>query len=175
MIAKALISFSELLDDHLKRVFNLNESIVSLQPIVSNSTSQLPDNKLHVFLANIMRETAGGIACNRQSVSGSEQKTSQPIWKLNLYVMIAAWFNTKQYETALRSISVASSFLQANNYFHLPETNANIQVELVSLSSNELSNLWSIYGNQYYPSLFCLMRNILIDSGEIRKFGKLVQ
>ncbi len=175
MIAKALISFSELLDDHLKRVFGLNESVVSLQPIMSNSTSQLPDNKLHVFLANIVRETAGGICCNRQSLPDGGQKTSQPDWKLNLYVMIAAWFNAKQYEMALRSISAASSFLQANNYFHLPETNANIQIELVSPVSSELSNLWSIYGNQYYPSLFCLMRNILIDSGEIRKFGKIVQ
>jgi len=175
MIAKTLITFSELLDDYLKRVFSLNESIVLLQPAVNNSASQLPDNKLHVFLANIVRETAGGIACSRQQVSYKEQKTSQPVWKLNLYVMIAACFNGKQYEMALHSISAVSAFLQANSHFHLPETNTTIQIEPVSLASNELSNLWSIYGNQYYPSLFCLMRNILIDSAEIQKFGKIIQ
>lgn len=175
MIAKILTVFSDLLDDHLRRVFGLHESLVLLQPVISNSTSQLPDNKLHVFLANIMRETAGGIACNRRQISGSEQKTSQPVWKLNLYVMIAACFNGKQYVDGLRLISAVSSFLQANNSFPVQGANTPIQVESISLASNELSNLWSIYGNQYYPSLFCLMRNVLIDSDEIQRLGKVIQ
>lgn len=175
MIAKTLAAFTELLDDHLKRAFSLNESIVTLQPIASNSASQAPDNKLHVFLANIVRETAGGIAGNRQQLSGNAQQSSQPVWKLNLYVMIAACFNGKQYEMALHSIEAAAAFLQANHSFRLPDANASIQIEPVSLASNELSNLWSIYGNQYYPSLFCLMRNVWIDSAEIQRLGKAIQ
>lgn len=169
MITKALITFSELLDDHLKRVFNLTEGIVSLQSVMSNSMSQVPDNKIHIFLANVERETAGGIVNQRQSLAGNTQKSSSPEWNLNLYVMIAACFSAKQYEMALRSISAAAGFLQANNYFFLQEKNTKIQVEPVNLSTSELSNLWSINGNQYYPSLFFLMRNVLIDSDEINR------
>ena len=131
--------------------------------------------KVHVFLANIMRETAGGIVGNRQQISGKEQKTSQPTWSLNLNVMVAACFNAKQYDMALHSISATAAFLQTNTYFRLPETNTNIQIELVSLSSSELSNLWTIYGSQYYPSLFCLMRNVSIDSSEIQKIQPMIR
>ncbi|MDR1679396.1 MAG: DUF4255 domain-containing protein [Prevotellaceae bacterium] len=168
MIAKTLITFSELLDDHLKRVFNLTESIVYLQSIMNNSISQMPDNKIHIFLSNIERETAGGITSQRQAL-GNMQKNASPEWNLNLYVMISACFNAKQYEMALRSISTVACFLQANNHFVLQGKNAKIQVEPVNLSTSELSNLWSINGNQYYPSLFCLMRNVLIDSDEINR------
>ncbi|MDR0941059.1 MAG: DUF4255 domain-containing protein, partial [Bacteroidales bacterium] len=169
------INFSELLDEHLKRVFNLTEGIVSLQSVMSNSMSPIPDNKVHIFLANVERETAGGIANQRQALTGNMQKSSSPEWNLNLYVMIAACFNAKQYSMALRSISASAGFLQANNYFFLHDKNTKIQVEPVNLSTSEMSNVWSINGNQYYPSLFCLMRNILIDSNEINRINTRIQ
>jgi len=175
MIAETLIAFSELMDDCLKRVFGLNEGIVVLQPVMGGNDSHLPDNKVHVFLGNAVRETAGGITGNRQPFSGNEQLSTSPGWMLNLHVMVAACFNAKQYDMALRSIAAVAGFLQANSYFLLPKTGRKIQVEPVSLASNELSNLWSIYGNQYYPSLCCLMRNILIDSDEIGRIDTIIR
>jgi hypothetical protein len=175
MLSKILSILTAQLDDYLRRAFRLNESIVILQPPAANSAQLAAGNKLYLFLANIERETAGGIAFNRQTASGTHFHSGMPPWQLNVYVMLAAVFNEKQYEEALILLSATAAFLQANNQFPLPGTDTQINIEPVNLSFSELSNLWSIYGSQYYPSLLCKLRNVLIDSGEIRQIGQLIR
>ncbi|MDR0687884.1 MAG: DUF4255 domain-containing protein, partial [Prevotellaceae bacterium] len=162
-------------DGYLRRAFRLNEEIVSLQPPAGSASALAADNKVHLFLANVERETAGGIAFNRQATSGAHFQLSLPAWQLNVYVMIAAVFSEKQYDEALKLLSGAAAFVQANNQLSLPGTSELLYVEPVNLSFGELSNLWSIYGNQYYPSLLCKLRNVAIDSSEIREIGSVVK
>ena len=40
-------------------------------------------------------------------------------------------------------------------------------LEVVNLSMHELSNLWSISGENYYPSVVCKIRLLQVDAGEI--------
>jgi hypothetical protein len=160
--------------DYLQRAFRLNEEIVLLQPPASGSPSS-PSNRLHLFFANIERETAGGIAFNRQGVSGGHFQSAMPALQLNVYVMIAAVFGEKQYSEGLQLLSGAAAFLQANNQFTLPGTDTPVYVEPVNLSFSELSNLWGIYGSQYYPSLLCKLRNITIDANEIKQIGTIIK
>lgn len=171
MIAKTLQTLSALLDDYLKRAFRLTEGVVSLQPVSSDKST---DNKVHLFLVNIERETAGGVNHSKQAVSGERYRKGLPVWQLNLYVMLAAAFNEKQYGEGLQLLSGVAAFLQANNSFALPEANVNIFAEPVNIQFYELSNLWSILGSQYYPSLLCKLRNIVIDADEIKRTGTII-
>jgi hypothetical protein len=174
MLSKVLITLAMQMDGYLKRAFRLNEEIVSLQPPVSAFQSS-PSNRLHLFFANIERETAGGIAFNRQVTSDGHFQSAMPAWQLNMYVMLAAVFGEKQYSEGLQLLSGAATFLQANNQFTLLETDTPIYIEPVNLSFSELSNLWGIYGNQYYPSLLCKLRNVIIDANEIKQIGTVVK
>jgi hypothetical protein len=175
MFSRVLTTLSAQLDDYLRRAFRLNEEIISLQPPAGSASASVADNKVRLFLANVERETAGGIAFNRQATSGTHFQSSLPAWQLNVYVMIAAIFSEKQYDEALKLLSGAAAFVQANNQLSLPGVDEPVYMEPVNLSFGELSNLWSIYGSQYYPSLLCKLRNVVIDSNEIREIGSVVK
>ncbi|MDR0657648.1 MAG: DUF4255 domain-containing protein [Mediterranea sp.] len=171
MIAKTLQTLSLLLDDYLKRAFRLTESVMSLQPVNPDKST---DNKIHLFLVNIERETTGGISHSRQAVTDGQYWKGSPVWQLNLYVILAAVFNEKQYAEGVQLLSGAVAFLQANNTFAPSRTSVNISVEPVNIQPSELSNLWSILGGQYHPSLLCKLRNIVIDAGEIKRTGTVI-
>ncbi len=171
MLSLSIITFSSLLEDYLRRVFKLDENIVSLQPL-SESVKNQPPNKIHLFVVNIERETAGGIRFGRQAVSGNYTGSGSPAWQLNLYVVLAAVFSHKQYEESLRLFSGVLSFLQSNDHFTLPDSGIGLAVEPVNLSIQELSNMWSICGGAYYPSVVCKIRTLNIDTGEIKRMER---
>jgi hypothetical protein len=50
-----------------------------------------------------------------------------------------------------------------------------VALEPVNLSFGELSNLWAIHGNRYYPSLLCKIRNVAMDAKEIKQVGTIVR
>jgi hypothetical protein len=174
MIATTLFSLSARLTEHLKRVFRLDEDIVLLQP-VTNSLQTSPTNKVHLFPVNLERETAGGIGFNRRAVSDRHFKRTSPSWLLNVYVMIAAVFSEKQYGEGLQFLDGVAAFLQTNNSFQLSQFDAHIGIETVNISFQELTNLWSICGGVYYPSFLCKLRNLTVDSDEIRQIGALTK
>jgi hypothetical protein len=174
MIATTLTSLSARLTEHLKRVFRLDEDIVLLQP-VTNSLQTSPTNRIHLFPVNLERETAGGIGFNRKTMSNKHFKQTSPSWLLNVYVMIAAVFGEKRYGEGLQFLDGVAVFLQTNNSFHLSQFDAYIGIETVNVSFQELSNLWSVCGGVYYPSFLCKLRNLTVDSGEIRRIGTLTK
>jgi hypothetical protein len=173
MISLTLTTLVSLLSDYLKRSFRLNEDIVCLQPPVSADKSS-PDNKIHLFLINIERETGAGIKFNQQKISDEHYQKGSPSLFLNIYLAIAAVFNEKQYEESLLLMSGIASFIQTNNLFFLPQTNMQISIEIENISFTEQSNIWSINGNKQYPAFICKLRNIVIDANEIKYIGKLI-
>ena len=73
-------------------------------------------------------------------------------------------------ETAMESIQILSdsiSFLQQNSILKLPDQGT-ITLEPVTISMQELSNIWSILGGHYYPSILCKARIISFDGTEIK-------
>lgn len=173
MINLAISTFSSLLSDYLKRVFELNEDIVNIMSL-ANQQNATPSNKVYLFLTNIERETGSGIKFSQQK-SGDYYKSGGPSWQLNLYLMIAVVFNEKQYEESLSIISAVALFLQFNNSFKLSKSDLQVSIEPVNLTLSELSNLWSINGNNYYPSILCKLRTINIDGEEIKHFGQVIK
>jgi hypothetical protein len=174
MLATTIITLSARLTDHLKRFFRIDEDIVSLQPVTSAMQSS-PTNKVHMFPVNIERETLGGTGFGRQAVLGGYYRESASPWLLNVYVLIAAVFSDKQYVEGLRLMGGVATFLQTNNSFVLPQTGVSIGMEPVNLSFQELSNVWSVCGGMYYPSLLCKLRNLMIDGNEIHRLGRIIK
>jgi hypothetical protein len=174
MITTALTSLSAQLADHLKRVFRLDEDIVSLQPITSAMQTS-PTNKAHLFPVNIERESAGCRGLKREAASGNHFKQTSSAWLLNVYVMIATVFSEKQYAEGLQFLDGIAAFLQMNNSFHLSQFDISIGIDPVNISFQEISNLWSVCGGMYYPSFLCKLRNIVVDSNEIMQIGTLMK
>ncbi|MMZ71029.1 hypothetical protein D1872_342480 [compost metagenome] len=44
----------------------------------------------------------------------------------------------------------------------------------MNLTMHELSNLWSICGENYYPSVVCKIRLLEVDAGEIIDLSHLI-
>jgi len=166
MVLSALLSFKNALSDHLRMSFRLAEDIVLLGPFEGSEKKTAP-NKIVVSLINIERETVSGLKFSYSNVSTSQYKSTKPAWLLNLYVMVGALFSEKQYEEGLQLLSGALTFIQNNNLVGLLRSDAILSIEPVNLSFSELSNLWSICGSTYYPSVLCKIRMVNVDSQEI--------
>lgn len=166
MLYKTLITLTQLLNDDLRLAFGLTEDVAFLHPL-KESGSALPANRICVSLVNVERETGGGIHFKYKSSDGDYVQKTTPPWHLNLYVLIAAVFPEKQYPESLHLFSGILSFLQKNNQLVVSGHTGPVSVEPVNLSFQELSNLWSICGGSYYPSVLCKMRVLSVDEQEI--------
>ncbi len=166
MIYQALSSFAESLSGHLSRVFSLHDDMVALAPYESRNATSLP-NKIVVTLVNIERETAGGITFSNRP-SGERFAKLPPTWQVNLYVLVAAVFAEKQYGEGLQFLSESMCYIRNHPTIDIMQSGESLAVEPVNLSMAELSNLWSISGGTYRPSILCKIRLLDISGAEIR-------
>lgn len=166
MLYKVLVHFTQLLNNHLKLCFKLTEDIAFLCP-VKDSGSVLPANRIGVSFVNMERETGSGIHFKHQSTENNYSRKTPPSWQLNIYVLISAIFSEKQYAESLQLFSGTISFLQKNNLLEIQDTASVFTIEPVNLSFHEQSNLWGILGGNYYPSILCKIRVLMVDEQEI--------
>lgn len=174
MLYSSLITFVENLSSHIKLSFQLKDDIVLLNSLI-DPEKRGTINKIVVSPVNIERETGAGIKFNYQNVATTQYKKSLPTWHINVYMLIAAVFNEKQYEEGIQLLSAVLRYIQSNGSLVDRNTNEALFVEPVNLSFSELSNLWSICGSNYYPSILCKMRIIHIDGNEINRIDRLVE
>ncbi len=166
MVYQVLSAFAEGLSGHLSRVFSLRDDIVRLSAPEGQNGPPLP-NKLTVTLINVERETAAGITFANRS-AGERLTKSSPPWQMNLYVMVAALFVEKRYAEGLRFLSESLRYIQNNAVFTVAPLSEMLTIEPVNLSISELSNIWSICGGSYRPSVLCKIRVVQLSSNEIR-------
>lgn len=174
MIYSVLSTFSKGLSDYLCLSYKLVDEVVVLG-VPGGENKNFSTNKIIVSLVNIERETASGIQFNYKNVSEKQFKKTLPVWQLNLYVLIAAVFMEKQYEEGLRLLSGAMLYIQGNSTFTLPETGVMLAVEPVNLSFSELSNLWSVCGGTYCPSVLCKIRVLNMDTDNIKQITRAIE
>ncbi len=99
---------------------------------------------------------------------------------LNLYLLFAV--NLSSYTESLKRLSYIIQFFQHQNVFtpltspSIPEGVDELVLDLMSLSYQDLNNLWGILGSRYLPSVMYKMRLITINedflyggAGVIRK------
>lgn len=172
MIFEALQLLSGQLNDYLKIRFRLTEDIVFISPI--KDTAKAFPNRVAVTLVGLERETAGGVNFQRRTISDSTSAQSVPSWQISLNVLISVIFQEKQYEESLRLFSAVVAFIQKNNMVRAGNEGLAFSLEVVNMSIHELSNLWSISGENYYPSVVCKIRLLEVDAGEIMDLSHII-
>lgn len=172
MILDVFKDLSERLNEHLKIAFKLPEDLVELVSLGQDLDSETFQNKIVLSLINIERETAMGIQVNRKQSEPTLFKKMNPVWHLNLTFILASISNQKLYSQSLKLLSSSLEFFQNENVFNI-KLNENdrqcirITVEPMNVTFQEISNIWSVLGGKYYPSLIGKIRMITIDSNQI--------
>jgi len=101
-----------------------------------------------------------------RALDGSITYKSPKIF-LNLYLLFAV--NLSSYPESLKRLSYIIQFFQHQNVFtplstpSLPEGVDELILDLMTLSYQDLNNLWGILGSRYLPSVMYKMRLISIN------------
>lgn len=167
MIHDVLKTISVALGEYLGSFYDVPEGLAEVG-VIGGSEDGTVVNKMVVSLLNIEREGAMGISSPFRGSGAKKVVQSAPAWHLNLYFVVAAVFEEKRYEEALKMLSDSVGFLQRN--ITLPvKGKQHYAIELVTLDLQQLTNLWSILGGHYYPSVVCKVRMLTYESREIRR------
>lgn len=166
MIDITLHIIVEKLNEFLSGFYNRPE-IIAEEGVINTPANEEEGDKIILSLLSIERETAMGINSAYKNTGGNTFNRQSPPWHINLNIVIAAVFSEKRYADSLKILSDSLSFLQQNSPIDLPG-GQKITIELLTLSFQELSNVWSMLGGHYYPSVVCKVRMLTFDGNEIR-------
>lgn len=166
MIKDVLAYYATQLGEFLQADFSQPEGIVEVGFIGNNHEGK--KNKLMLSLFGIERETASGIASGRGSHSGTVIHSAPPL-HINLNIILAAAYDEKRYAESLSVLSATLLFVQSHPSFSYKGTT--YLVEMVTPSCQELNNIWTTLGGQYYPSIICKLRRLVFDAGEIKQIS----
>ena len=97
--------------------------------------------------------------------------SNKPTLFMNLDIVLAAIFEEKRYAESLSFLSGTLLFIQSNPLFSFE--GVTYTVEVVSLTSQDMNNIWSELGGQYYPSVVCKIRHLAFDAGTGRAGGQI--
>lgn len=168
MIKTILTYYASQLEEYLMRWHHQPEGLATVG-FIGNGSEERP-NKMVVSLLNVERETAGGISAPVQRTTEGYTRMSPPLL-LNLNVMLAAVYDERQYAESLSVLSDTLKFIQSAPRFEID--NVGYTIEIVSISTQDMNNVWTLLGGQYYPSVVCKIRRLTIDAEEITYGGKL--
>lgn len=166
MIKKILTYYASRLNEYLSRLHHQPEGLAEVG-FIGNGTEEKPC-KIVVSLINVERETAGGISAPIQRTADGYTRQAPPLM-LNLNLMLAAVYDERRYAESLSILSDTLKFIQSVPKFEVEEMI--YTVEIVTLSSQELNNVWTLLGGQYYPSVVCKLRRLVIDAEETTGSG----
>lgn len=168
MIKRILTYYAERLDEYLSRFHHHPEGLAAVG-MIGNTTEERP-NKMVVGLLNVERETSGGISAPIQHTGSGGYIRMQPPLLLNLNIMLAAVFDGRQYAESLSLLSDTMRFIQSVPRFTVEGTDYTIEV--VNISTQDMNNVWTLLGGQYYPSVVCKIRRLSIDGDSIASGGR---
>ncbi|WP_034292904.1 DUF4255 domain-containing protein [Herbaspirillum sp. RV1423] len=175
MINAAVSHLSIQLNQFLKQTYALTEDIVTMSGLVDAEGHAAPNtnNKLVVFLTNLEKDTVPYRQQNPGEAGALRAVVSSAPLYLNLYVMIAANFNGANYSEALKLISGAIAYFQRFPVFDhqvSPGLDPRIEklvLDIENLKIHELSNIWTLLGGKYLPSVLYKVRMVAFDTDDI--------
>lgn len=165
MIRRILTYYAERLDEYLSRLHHQPEGLAEVGFIGNSADERLC--KLIVSLVNIERETSGGISSGI-SRGGTDYVQTYPLL-LSLDLMLAAVYDDRQYAQSLSVLNETLLFTQSHPFFELD--GQRYTVELVMLSAQDTNNIWTTLSGQYYPSVMCKLRRLVVDANEASGSG----
>jgi hypothetical protein len=143
----------------------------ALSRIVSDSGKwAIPDDQIGVALVNVEEERAMKSQVPQTVFADGRHVVLEPDLKLNLYLLFAA--NFTQYDQGLRQLSQVFAFFQSRPVF-TPERYAGLDprieklaVDLISLSFEQLNQLWAFLGAKQLPSMVYRARLVALQDLE---------
>jgi len=176
------------LNEHLKLRTGTSEpggDKIFLTNVATEDGVMIPDNSLGLSLINIEEERVFKEQKGSRTNGSSVEKLNPEI-KLNLYVLITAYFqgsssdtssdSSTDYAEGLKQLSYVISYFQAKNVFTAanspsmadfdPEIKRLI-VDLFSYSFEQLYNFWSVVGTNYLPSVLYKVRMVRFQESNI--------
>jgi len=103
--------------------------------------------------------------------SGTQVLMKNPAVHLNLTLLFTAVKSASAYESALENLQKTILFFQGKYVFDQLNTPDDLDpgiekliLEMVSMNTEQLNNIWSILGGKYHPSVVYKVRMITIDS-----------
>ncbi|MFB9080644.1 DUF4255 domain-containing protein [Flavobacterium procerum] len=175
MIYEALTCLAEELNDFFKLKLSITEEKVILSGLINaDGVVAIPEeNKIVATLVNLEKETSQILPSKAVTNSFGNQNT--PL-QINIYVLFSAYFSSNNYGESLRFISFVMAYFQGKNVFTKSNTPnmdpkmEKLSIEIVDLSMDALSNLWSLLGAKYMPSVLYKIRMLHFDESVVREF-----
>mgnify|MGYP000341527134 CR=1 FL=1 len=164
MIRKILTTYTSKLEEYLSKSHRCPEELATVGSI-GNSTEALP-NKLMVCLMNVEQESSGEIMASAQKPTDG-YVCQQPPLLLNLNIILAAVYDKRRYEESLSVLSDALQFIHSTPKFQVG--GSDYTIEIATLSTQDMNNVWALMGGQYYPSVICKIRGLTIGSESMVK------
>ncbi|WP_443113920.1 DUF4255 domain-containing protein [Herbaspirillum seropedicae] len=175
MINAAVSHLAGQLNQFLKQSYGRTEDIVVMSGLVDaegHPASQVK-NKLVMFLVNLEKDTMPYRPHGRGDVGMARAVVNPAPLYLNLYVMLAANFSGANYGEALKLLSGAISYFQRHPVFDhqsTPGLDGRIEkliLDIENLKIHELSNIWTLLGGKYLPSVLYKVRMVALESDNV--------
>lgn len=179
MIYACLNCLAEEMNLFFRSKLKIHEDKVIVSAIVNQdgSIAVQGENKVLITLVNIIRDTN-----MKRDLSGGNSvsaNTPRPIC-IQLYIMVSCYFSGSNYPEALRFLSFVIGFLQEKNVFdhtNTPKLDENLDklvFEMESFEPDRLSNIWSVLGAKYMPSVLYKVRMIMFDSNKVSEYRPVI-
>jgi hypothetical protein len=174
MIQNTLLFVKNKLDQYLKNRFKLDESIAVLNHLVSQDGSypQKNQNKMVITLINLDYDTNKQYHSKQYRMGDNDFVKTNPSIQFNVDLLFTASFD--DYEESLKFLNATIAFFQSNNSFNAkttPDIPIGIKMlnfEIENASYFEIHNLWNAMGAKYQPSIIYKVRQVVIQSDEIK-------
>lgn len=153
------------LEEYLSSIYELPDGHVLLGGIPT--AGEDTPNKITLSIVNVERETAMGIGRSYRTTGLKDAVEQLPPWHLNLDILMAAVYDDKRYGEGLKMLSMAIAFLQSHAVFSLSK-GKHFSIEMLTLTIQEETNIWSMFGGRYYPSIVCKVRMLTFESDQIQ-------
>ncbi|MBB5636863.1 hypothetical protein HDF26_001689 [Pedobacter cryoconitis] len=179
MIYACLNCLAEEMNIFFKSKLKIDDDRAIISGIVNQngSIAVQGENKVLITLINIIRDTN----LKREGLTGAglNINTAKPIC-IQLHLMISCYFSDTNYVEALRFLSFAIGFLQEKNVFdhtNTPGMDKDLEkliFEMESVEPDKLSNIWSVLGAKYMPSVLYKVRMIVYNANKVSEYRPVV-
>lgn len=194
-----LIQVMELIRQNLNAFIAASIPLSNPEPVVlGNIAFPTPDNpgtpgvdesgQIYMSLVNVEEEqTFRNLDSVRQSEIRPLANVNPPLY-INLFLLFSA--NHKDYTMAIKHLGLVLLFFQANRSFSIARTpvaasgifaksgekenNILINVDLMSLTFEQLNHLWGSLGGKQQPFLLFKVRQVEIDANRMFVGGDLI-
>jgi hypothetical protein len=181
MIYQSLHCLADEINDFFRIKLQVTEDKVLLSSIVNQdgSVAVQGENKIVLTLLNVEKEnakTSPGYPAAPRTSNGQASAIN-----INLLIMLSVYFSGNNYPEGLKFLSLVISFLQRKPVFNqsntprLPAEIEKLSFDLETIGLERLSNIWTMIGAKYMPSVIYKLRMLTFDDTTVTEYRPLVK